>query len=313
MMRATSLILVLTLLLLVPLGAAAKCKFTEGGNTLITFNPPSNITLSSSTPDGVIWTSSLITPTPAPVINCGFAIMTFGIVNARGGYVDNQTFETGVPNLYYSITHPVEYLVQQDSEYFTRSTFNIASSLVLIKHGPITSGSVLSGGNLADWKWVSDSFSGPAVTLIPETFVLGNSITFTTPSCTIVTDPINVILPTVTTSAFTNVGSTSGKTQFNIKLDCPTGTAVTKITMHTSAPDSSHSGVILPSGPGYAVGIGVRVLDSNSNPMVFETPTVVTPPNATTSIPYFAQYFQTAPTVTGGTVKATVTFDIFYQ
>jgi hypothetical protein len=29
--------------------------------------------------------------------------------------------------------------------------------------------------------------------------------------------------------------------------------------------------------------------------------------------PYYAQYFQTAPAVTSGPVKATVTFDIFYQ
>jgi hypothetical protein len=28
---------------------------------------------------------------------------------------------------------------------------------------------------------------------------------------------------------------------------------------------------------------------------------------------YCAQYFQTAPTVTSGPVKATVTFDVFYQ
>jgi type 1 fimbria pilin len=142
--------------------------------------------------------------------------------------------------------------------------------------------------------------------------MLGNSITFTTPSCTIVTNPIYVTLPTVTTSAFGGVGSTSGKTPFQIQLNCPTGTAVASITMHTANPDS-HTGVVAPSGASYAAGIGVRMLDNNSVPMQFENQTVVTPPNATTSIPYFAQYFQTAPTVTGGAVKATVTFDIFYQ
>ena len=41
-----------------------------------------------------------------------------------------------------------------------------------------------------------------------------------------------------------------------------------------------------------------------------ETPVT---PAATSSIPYYAQYFQTAATVTGGNVKATVTFDIYYQ
>lgn len=312
MMRATRLLMTLLLLFLMPLGAQAACSFSSGKNTSVTFNfSSSNITVAAGTPDGTILASSpQATPQNPPVMQCGFLFFTesvnYGVVNSLGGYkADNYTYETGIPGVGYRIIHPAAYLTSypNNSEDLGTATFTVTSALQLIKTGPITSGSVLAAGKLADWRWGS---------LIPETFMLGNPITFTTPSCTIDTSPINVILPTVTTSAFTGVGSTLGKTPFNIQLNCPAGTAVTKITMHTAAADS-HPGVVAPSGAGYAAGIGVQVLDGNSNPMVFETQTVVTPPNATTSIPYFAQYFQTASAVTGGAVKATVTFDIFYQ
>lgn len=309
MMRA-NLLWILLLLVLVPAAAQAKCKFTSGGNTSVTFSLPSAITIPANMADGtVIASTPQIAPANPPDVSCGGhqgEWVDYGVVNARGGYLaDNITYQTGIPGLGYRLTHPTDYLTPYplNSEQLSSTTFNVTSGLELVKTGPIASGSVLAAGKLGDWQWDS---------LAPETFRLANSITFTTPACTIVTNPIYVTLPTVTTSAFSGVGATSGKTPFQIQLNCPPGTAVTSITMHTANPDS-HPGVAAPSGAGYAAGIGVRILDSNSNPMVFENQTVVTPPNATTSIPYYAQYFQTAPTVSGGQVKATVTFDIFYQ
>lgn len=318
MMRATVLWGMLLLLAWVPLDAQAVCRFTSGGNTSVTFSGlPSTISVPANTPVGtVIASTGQVSPANPPTIQCGSYVwgfwfpsaetMTYGVVNSRGGYLtDNVTYQTGIAGVGYRITHPTAHLKPYplSSESVSTSEFSVTSGLELVTTGPITSGSVLLAGKLGDWKWRD---------LIPETFRLANSITFTSPSCTIVTDPINVTLPLVTTSAFTGVGSVSGKTPFQIQLACPTGTAVAKITMHTSNP-GSQPGVVAPAGAGYAGGIGVRVLDGNSNPMVFETQTVVTPPNATTSIPYFAQYFQTAPTTTSGPVKATVTFDIFYQ
>lgn len=310
MMRAACLWTTLLLMTLVPAVVSAKCKYSSGGPTTVTFTTQSTITIPANMADGTIIASTgQVSPANPPDITCGnFSGETviYGVANSRGSYLaDNVTYETGIPGLGYRITHPTDYLTPypQNSQNVTTTTFSVSSGLQLIKTGPIASGSVLAAGDLADWQWGA---------LTPETFRLGNSITFTTPSCTIAANPINVALPVVTTSAFTGVGSISGKTPFQIQLNCPTGTAVAKITMHTATPDS-HPGVVQPSGAGYAAGIGVQVLDSNSNPMLFETQTVVTPPNATTSIPYFAQYFQTASAVTGGAVKATVTFDIFYQ
>jgi type 1 fimbria pilin len=300
----------LLLLVLVPTLASAKCQYSSGRATTVTFSLPPAITIPANMADGTIIASSgQVSPANPPDISCsGFfgETMTYGVVNSRGGYLtDNITYETGISGVGYRITHPTDYLTPypQNSENVTTTTFSVTSGLQLIKTGPIASGSVLVAGDLATWRWSS---------LYPETFRLANNITFTTPSCTLVTDPTNVTLPTVTSSAFAGVGSTSGKTPFQIQLSCPAGTAVAKITMHASSADS-HTGVVAPTaGAGYAQGVGVQILNGSSVPVVFETQTVVSP-SATTSIPYYAQYFQTATTVSGGNVKATVTFDLFYQ
>lgn len=309
---------VLLLLTLAPLAASAVCRFASDGNTSVTFSGlPSTISVAASTPNGTVLASSgQFKPANPPVIECGYYFfgiwiqraetITFGVVNALGGYQSgNVIYDTGVPGVGYRITHPSAYLTPYplNSQSLSSSDFSVTSGIELIKTGTIVSGTTLAAGKLADWQWGS---------LIPETFRLASSITFTTPSCTIVTNPINVVLPTVLSSAFTGVGSTSGKKPFQIQLSCPSGTAVKKIMLQTAYADS-HSGVVAPStGPGFAQGIGVQILDGNSNAVTFDVQAAVTP-NATTSIPYYAQYFQTAPAISGGAVKATVTFDVYYQ
>lgn len=309
MTRVFGLLLLALLLASAPWAAQAKCSYSSGGNTSVTFSLPTSITVASNLADGAVLASTgQVSPANPPDISCGGFFgqtISYGVVNARGGYLsDHLTFETDVDGVGYRITHPTDYLTAYpyNTEQVTTATFSVTSGLELIKTGPITSGSVLAAGKLGDWRWES---------LYPETFRLANSVTFTTPSCDLVANPINVVLPNVTTNAFSGIGSTTGTTPFQISLNCPTGTAVSKITMHTALPDS-HPGVVQPAGAGYAAGIGVRVLDGNMQPVVFETQTAVTPA-ATSSIPYYAQYFQTAATVTGGNVKATVTFDIYYQ
>jgi P pilus assembly protein, pilin FimA len=314
-MMPTTRPLLALLLLLAPLGAHASCRYSSGGNTSVTFSLPASITIAANTANGtIIATSQQATPANPPTITCNGGwwseTMTYGVANSRGGYLsDNLTFDTGIPGIGYRITHPSAYLTAYplNSQSVSQTQFSVTSGVVLVKTGPIMPGSVLAAGKLADWRW--DDSSGN--TLYPETFQLGNSVTFTTPSCTLVANPINVILPAVTMSAFTGVGATTGKTPFQILLSCPTGTAVSQITMHTANPDS-HAGVVAPAGAGYAAGIGVQILDGNSNPVTFETQSAVSPA-ASMSIPYYAQYFQTAPAVGGGLVKATVTFDLFYQ
>ena len=322
MMHATRRWMPLLLLALAPLGVRAECRYDSGSNTSVTFSLPSSISIPANTPNGtVLATSAQTAPANPPSISCGHYSghnnkwhesaeqLTYGVVNSRGGNKDNQTYDTGIAGVSYRITHPTDHLTTyplNNDSIGSPASFSVTSGIELIKTGPIASGGTLTPGPLGDWRWVDSEGN----VLTPETFRLGNSITFTTPSCTLVANPINVTLPAVTTGAFTGVGSTSGRTPFQILLNCPAGTAVTEITMHTTAPDS-HAGVIQPAA-GYALGVGVQVLDTHMNPVVFEQQMAVTP-SANSSIPYYAQYFQTAAAVSGGNVKATVTFDIYYQ
>jgi type 1 fimbria pilin len=317
-MTTAARLAILGLLALAPLCARAECRYLAGGNTPVTFNLPTTISVPSDLAIGQVipgGTSAQAAPADAPVVTCGrwtgnhwtesAETLTYGVINARGGYLaDNVTYDTGVAGIGYRITHPTKYLTPYplNTQSFSRSTFSVTSGIELIKTGPIVSGSILGAGKLADWRWGS---------LIPETFRLANAITFTTPSCKVLTNPINVALPPVLQSQFAGVGATSGRTAFSITLSCPTGTAVRQITLHAATP-AGYPGVIAPAGSGYAAGIGVQILDRNINPVTFETQSLVAP-GATASIAYYAQYFQTAAATSAGPVKATVTFDLFYQ
>ncbi|HEY9512558.1 MAG TPA: fimbrial protein [Rhodanobacter sp.] len=304
--------LLLVLLGLFAPGAGAVCHLSHSGPATVTFSLPASITIPTNTPDGtVIATTAQVAPANPSEMDCNAGLgenVSYGVVNARGGAEDSYTYATGIPGVSYRITDPnadpAAHLTAYPlySQNVTKKTFNATSGLELVKTGPITSGNVLAAGKLADWQWG---------TLVPVVFQLASSVILTLPSCTVVTNPINVTLPNVLASTFTGVGTTSGKTPFAITLSCPAGTAVSNVTLHAATPDS-HPGVIQPAGAGYAAGIGVQILDGNSNPVTFERQTLLTP-GATNSIPYYAQYFQTAPTAGAGTVKATVTFDLFYQ
>lgn len=317
MMRIFLLCLTLGLLILAPAATHAECIYQSGGNTSVTFTGlPGSITVPANAAIGqVLATSAQANPANPPTVVCGSYFfgfwltspetMRYGVSNVRGGYLsDNITYETGVAGIGYRIRHPSDYLrpYPLDSESVSSTIFSVASVIELVKTGTIPSGATLAAGKLGDWRWGS---------LVPETFYLGNAVTFTTPSCNLVTNPVNVTLPPVTTNAFTGIGATAGNTPFQISLNCPGGVSVSKVTLHTSQADG-HAGVVAPAGAGYAAGIGVRVLDGNMNPVVFEQQTAVAA-GTTSAIPYYAQYFQTAAAVGGGNVKATVTFDIFYQ
>ncbi len=128
---------------------------------------------------------------------------------------------------------------------------------------------------------------------------------------------IAVVLPTVSTSTFTGIGATTGRTPFKINLTCQTGTTML-ITMTTSNPYTTGgvNGVVAPAGTGYASNIGVQLLSGAGAfpPVTFNTAqNLGASPTGIYSIPYYAQYYETAATVGSGSVAATVTFTMSYQ
>lgn len=314
--RATRFAIMALLLLGLAFAATAvqaQCYYSSGSATTVTFSPPSTITIPVGTPNNtVIYTSPQVAPAAPPVVTCNPAqYLTYGVNNLLGSQPATSAtiFPTSVPGIGYRLLHPdTSYYLQPYPcciQYMSQSTFSVQSAIQLIKTGPVTPGSVLPAGSFANWQWGS---------LTPETFVMGNSVTFAQAGCQVNNSNILVVLPTLTTSAFSGRNSTAGDTAFAINLTCTSG-ATLNITLDTTRPDNRRPGVIRTSGGGgSAGGIGVQVLDGSGTPVSFGTTTTVgATPDGGLSVPYVARYIQRGGGVSPGSVSATATFTLSYQ
>jgi len=312
------------LLLLLALG------FTPNGNVLaqctedfqspgaqgtVTFNPPSTIAVPAGVAtDTVLWTSGSIDPSPSVIYDCRNTInngVTNNVGNSPGAGI--EYFPTGVAGVSYVLIHssaPMYQYATMSTDYGSGSevTFSLPTIMEIVATGTITNGSTLQAGTLGYWQWQGSG--NPKI----EAFALGNSVTFVTSSCSVNTNPINVTLPTISTTALGSVGATAGTTPFTIGLTC-TGAAgmSVSVTMNYNGSASGIQGVLLPTS-GSTSGIGVQVLDQTNTPITFGTAEAEgTTTVGQMSIPYSARYYQTAATITPGTLAASATFTLTYQ
>lgn len=336
--RPSLLNLLLAGLLLVGLGVMpstvwATCWFTSGSATTVTFNA-GTITLTPSTQlNSVLWTSNTASPANPPVLACD-GNTNGGIINTISGPPtgsDNTLFPTGIPGISYRLLHPdTSKLLAVYPNYPTGSgTFNVASNLQLVYTGPYLppNNSTLTG-QLSQWK--IDICSNPAIyfgnyygcysSVTPqpvETFNIQATIKILVPTCDIDPGSVSktVTLPNVSTTQFSGVGSTTGSTPFNLHLiNCPSNRGVF-ITLDSSSAQPGVSGVIAPSGAGYASGVGVQILQANgTTPVTFgSTFSTGTISGSTYDINLNARYYQTSTPISGGTVKAVATYTLNYQ
>lgn len=322
------LFLLLLLSLLPARNALAQCTVhgsSPGNQGSVTFSPPSTITVPANTKvNTVLWTSTSATPNPATKYDC-YGTVNYGVVNNVGANPGaNVTyFPTGVSGLSYVITHSGSplYSWPNSSENVGGGcfgtfciggetiTFNVPSILQLVATGPIANGSTLQAGTLAHWQWQGFG-TNPQI----EAFVLANPVKFVTPACSVTTNPINVKLATIISSALGGTGSTAGTVAFNIGLNCPSDASGMKLSIELdyNGNASGIQGVLLPTG-GSIKGVGVQVLDKSSKPVTFGTPEASgTTPTGQMNIPYYARYYQTGA-ITPGSLTASATFTISYQ
>lgn len=312
--------LLLVLLATAPTGARADCTYDKiQGNRYYT-STPVNFTISSTitipftlTPGATLANSGQTTPTSPPSVTCT-AGTSYGVQNLVGGAPTggtNYIYPTNVPGVGFQLIHAdntsafmgpyPNYSASAGS-----STYSVNTALVLVQTGPIANGSSLAAGTiLAAWQWGS---------ITPETFVLANKVTFTSPACTASTNPISVQLPSVSSSAFAGAGKTAGTTSFNIQLSCPTG-ATSKLSITLAANNGTVAGYpnIL-KNTGTATGLGIQIQDGGGNPVTLGTATVIgTAVSGPQSIPYLAAYYSTAASVGQGSVATAATFTLTYQ
>ncbi|WP_174920266.1 fimbrial protein [Burkholderia metallica] len=138
-------------------------------------------------------------------------------------------------------------------------------------------------------------------------------------TCTITTPSVNVPLQPIAASKLNAVGMTAGDKEFNIGLNCKSGSKV-YVTL-TDLTDQSNTGNQLTLTPdSSAKGVKLRIL-RNGQPVGYGPDSIapgntnqwlVGPSATTTSIPLSAQYIATGQ-VSGGTVKGVATFTMSYQ
>jgi type 1 fimbria pilin len=314
------LLLLLLALSFAPTGKVlAQCykdPSSPGSQGIVTFSPPATIPVPVNVPaNTVLWTSDSVTPSPIPVYDC-YGTVNYGVKNNIGASpaANVQYFPTGVTGLAYVLIHPGAplYSYPNSSEAFGNNgsevTFSVPTILELVATGTITNGSVLAAGTIGYWQWQGNG--NPQI----EAFTLANKVTFVSSSCAVATNPINVTLPTISTTALGGTGTTAGTTPFNITLNC-TGAAGMSVSLELDANGTASGiqGVLTPTS-GSSSGVGVQVLDQNSTAVTFGTAVSEgTTPVGQMNIPFYARYYQTKTAVTAGTLAASATFTLTYQ
>ena len=300
-------------MLWLPPGVQASCRFTSGNtsNVDITFGA-STITIDPNLPIGATLASSAqFKPSSISSISCS-GTTQIGVVNEAGSQpsASSTVFPTGVAGIGYRVTHPdtSHYLRAYPGDSIAANNYDmsITSGLEFVKTGTIANGATVPARTLGYWKYDNNQRV--------ENFNLRTSLTFVYPSCSVNTRAINILLPTVSNTAFQGVGSVAGATVVPIPLQCSSGSQL-YIQFDTATPASGLTGVIAPAtGRGRAANIGVQLVDQGFSPVPFGTPTRVgVTPDGPLDLTYYARYYQTAAQVAPGTVSATATFTLSYR
>jgi len=305
------LLLIAFALVLIPTSVRAACFYTNGsGSANVTFNPPSTITVPFTASVGtVLYTSPYLGQSSAPLFRCT-STSSYGITPTYGGTPATSTaiFPTSISGIGFSLTYAgssSNYLYPYPAYSLPAGYWILDTtySVQLVKTGPIVSGSTLSAGSIAYFNM------GNSLQLV--NYFLGNSVTIVDPACSVNTTPINVTLPTVGTNTLPAVGATTGTTGFVIALTCASG-ATLAIQLDYAGTASGITGVLTPTS-GSSAGVGIRVLDSSSNPVTFGTASVVgSTVSGQMNLQYYAQYYRTAA-ITSGPMGASATFTLSYQ
>lgn len=304
-------LLIVFALALMPTSVRAACTYTNGsGSASVTFNPPSTITVPFAAAVGtVLYTSPYVGQSSASLFLCT-TTSSYGITPTSGATPASSTtiFPTSVSGIGFSLTYAgsSSYYLYPYPAYSLPSGYwmlDTTYSVQLVKTGPIVSGSTLRIGPFAYFN-IDNS-------LRIVNYFLGNSVTIVDPACSVNTTPIDVPLPTVGANALPAVGATTGTTGFVIALTCASG-ATLAIQLDYAGAASGIPGVLTPTS-GTSAGVGVRVLDTNSNPVTFGTASAVgSTVTGQQNLQYYAQYYRTSA-VTSGTLGASATFTLSYQ
>lgn len=131
-------------------------------------------------------------------------------------------------------------------------------------------------------------------------------------SCSVKTPSVHIDLGRNSLGQFTGVGSTSRSIPFTIGLSCASGTRV-NVELTASADPGQPGTIQLTPGSITASGIGVQLLDEQSNPLALNDRFLhgISADEAY-DIKWSARYIQTSNAVISGPANATAIFTLTY-
>ncbi|MEJ8856434.1 fimbrial protein [Variovorax robiniae] len=168
--------------------------------------------------------------------------------------------------------------------------------------------------------WVTPS-DGTTAWAQPDPFSGSASGTVSSLTCSINTRDVSVALEKAAAQDMPSVGSTVGVQSFQLSLTCPAGIKVA-MTLSDSVTPANRTSTVTLAPASTAKGIGIQIINKDANPILMgpDSPAagnmnqwvVGSSVPGTFNIPLAARYIRTG-TISGGTVKALVTYTMSYQ
>ena len=309
----------------------ASCRITSSGATpaVVTFTIPPIVVSSDAEPGTILYTERLNSAAIKVECSADGDIYQGYTILSDADLVTNSTLEkvyaTNIPGIGFragwgnnagsplsssSLIYPWHIgssKVRSKDGYYP-ITLNAAVELVVT--GSIKSGLLDTSKLVADWKY--DDI------VIGQLRFTSTSINVQANTCNLVEKNITVPLSPMTTSEFNSTFSDIvSDSRFQIQLDqCAANVQVDyKFTTAGSTGVSNGHTLNIATGSGAAEGVGIQILDSNNNVLLFDkdyTAVAKTTENQVVSIPLKARYIKTG-TIRGGDVNAVATFEVNYR
>ncbi|MGY3041240.1 type 1 fimbria pilin [Rhodanobacter sp. TND4EL1] len=233
-------------------------------------------------------------------------------IDIRGGPGSTRGFEPGSVTAPTSAWKCIQYnWLGYCSEMGGTYTGSVSETFTaqLIVTGPVTPGT-LNSVNLMQFNWYIYGI-GPSQGYFASLKL--NSSIVSAPACSVVNFDTPVQLPTIFSSALKGTDTYSDQpTPFSVKLICQSQMKLA-ITLDATSKTGKPGVITNVTGPGYAGNVGVQILKSNGDPVLFGSAIDEgTTPIGTMNLPFSARYYQTGAPITGGKVWATATYTLTY-
>lgn len=188
-----------------------------------------------------------------------------------------------------------------------RGTTTLTDTWTLVKTGPIASGTL----TLPPLSFIYKGSNSKKEMGLLATFNF-TSANIVSKSCSVKTPSVHIDLGRNSLGQFTGVGSTSRSIPFTIGLSCASGTRV-NVELTASADPGQTGTIQLTPGSITASGIGVQLLDEQSNPLALNDRFLhgISADEAY-DIKWSARYIQTSNAVISGPANATAIFTLTY-